>query len=109
MEAAEAEAKRLAERWLQWFRDQGSGIPHVCRIDFLVALQPATENGADSKFEVYTVELTECGAATCGLPVHPRSVAVLNECLVDDVARVSRGGAFPTGFPLALPPMQKPE
>ena len=77
--------KALASTWLEWFRERHSA-PHVIRLDFLVT----------GKGEVYTCELTECGGATCGLEVAPRSVAVVNSAMGDPEG-------FPEGFPKELP------
>lgn len=108
LEAAEAEARRLADRWFKWFEKEGKGVPHTVRIDFLAAVQePSATVDGEAAVQVYTLELTECGASMCGLPVAPRSIAVLNECLADDNGCCIGNGGFPNGFPLPLPPLQR--
>eukprot|EP00931_Biecheleriopsis_adriatica_P061299 TRINITY_DN36855_c0_g1_i1.p1 TRINITY_DN36855_c0_g1~~TRINITY_DN36855_c0_g1_i1.p1 ORF type:complete len:642 (-),score=143.82 TRINITY_DN36855_c0_g1_i1:21-1883(-) len=96
----EAEVKKLAEAWLDRFRQHPSGGPHVVRIDFMVA--KSTQTGGRG-FEVSTVECSECGSATCGLQVSTRTAATLNECMHSEDA------AQPPvkGFPKALPPLQQ--
>lgn len=79
LEAAEEKAMELADRWLQYFASsEGPGCPHVCRLDFITALSPEHYG---CRPEVWTVELSECGSAMCGLHHAPRTVAVLNHCL----------------------------
>lgn len=93
MDEIEVEVKRLANVWLEWFREKHSA-PQQIRIDFLVSI-PRDMDGqsVSSRFRVHTCELTECGGATCGLEVAPRTVAVVNECL-----------GLTEGFPKPLPP-----
>lgn len=90
----EAEVKRLSNLWLDWFREKHSA-PQQIRIDFLISI-PRDMDGqsvSSPRFRVHTCELTECGGATCGLEVVPRTVAVVNECL-----------GLTEGFPKPLPP-----
>jgi hypothetical protein len=114
LEAAETEAMALAERWLTWFRTEGFGVPHVCRLDFLATLPAAVAGrpcpgskgsgeGARLLPRVFTVELTECGGASCGVPVVARTTAVLNECLRD-----TESETWPPGFPQPLPSTRPP-
>merc|ERR1712217_737933 len=85
--AAESEAERLAELWLQWFREEGYGVPQACRLDFLCT----------SKGKLWTVELCECGGSLCGLSAPTRTAACLNECL---------SGEGSTNIPKSLPPFK---
>lgn len=89
-QSAEKEVRTLATRWLQWFKDEGHGMPASCRLDFIVS----RGRGA-SQPTVWTTEVTECGSSLCGLPAAPRTAAVLNACLE---------GADVAGFPRRLPP-----
>ncbi|CAK0907461.1 unnamed protein product, partial [Prorocentrum cordatum] len=126
--AAEAEARRLAGLWLEWLQGaDGPGLPHVCRLDFMVSVPPApppaqpsrgpggrggarraaTPAPARAAPEVHTVEITELGGATCGLSVHARTVAVLNECVLGGGGAEGEGSLPPpAGFPWPLPPLQ---
>ena len=83
----ERKVNTLASVWLDWFQRHHETAPHVIRLDFLVT----------GKGEVFSCELTECGGATCGLEVAPRTVAVVNAAMADD---------FPEGFPKELPKFQ---
>jgi len=94
---AEEQAGRLADLWLQWFRDSGYGTPASCRLDFLVAVTEGRATGS-LDVRVWTVELCECGGSLCGIQVGPRTAAVLNECLLGD--------STPAGFPQPLPPFR---
>ena len=98
VEEMEVEVKRLTNLWLDWFREKHSA-PQTIRIDFMISSNGSTgSNGSKSSgFRVHTCELTECGGATCGLEVTPRTVAVVNE---------SVAGAI-EGFPKPLPPFAK--
>ncbi|CAK9082020.1 unnamed protein product [Durusdinium trenchii] len=93
VENIEAEVKRLAYLWLEWLRNYSP--PSVVRIDFMIS-QRKDLTGSSGAFQVHTCELTECGGATCGLQVTPRTVAVLNDAM---------GEA--EGFPKPLPPFQE--
>merc|ERR1712039_726477 len=73
LEAAEQEAERLADLWLQWFRKQDHGVPASFRLDFLCT----------SKGKLSTIELCECGGSLCGLSANTRAAACLNDCLKD--------------------------
>merc|ERR1712110_1396662 len=77
LEAAEKEAERLADLWLQWFRENGYGVPASCRLDFLCT----------TKGDFWTVELCECGGSLCGLNSTTRAAACLNECLKDSTSQ----------------------
>jgi len=94
---AEAEVRRLAGKWLDWFKEHPAGPPAVIRLDFLVSSLPES----NPKFEVNTCELTECGGAVCGLKVATRTAAVLNECMTDESQPPAEG------FPKPLPALQQ--
>jgi len=94
---AEAEVRRLAGKWLDWFKAHPAGPPAVIRLDFLVSSFPESK----PKFEVNTCELTECGGAVCGLKVGTRTAAVLNECMADESQPPV------AGFPKPLPALQQ--
>merc|ERR1719375_2926697 len=94
---------RLAQKWLEWFRSEGYGTPGVCRLDFLAALPPGSDQAL-----LWTVELGECGSSMCGLPHEARSAAALNEAVAD--AGADRAGRFPQVLPsLALPAASGPD
>lgn len=95
---AELEAERLSELWLQWFQDEGHGLPTACRLDFLVAWRRG-----QSKPDVWTVELCESGGSLCGFTADMRTAAIFNDCLLG-----KEGCPPPDGCqPLPLPPMQQ--
>merc|ERR1712137_682472 len=71
LEAAEKEAERLTDLWLQWFKEQDHGVPASFRLDFL----------CDSKGKLSTVEICECGGSLCGLSANTRAAACLNDCM----------------------------
>eukprot|EP00811_Abedinium_folium_P035072 NODE_7899_length_1541_cov_2.890382.p2 GENE.NODE_7899_length_1541_cov_2.890382~~NODE_7899_length_1541_cov_2.890382.p2 ORF type:complete len:298 (+),score=92.87 NODE_7899_length_1541_cov_2.890382:442-1335(+) len=87
-EQVEADAARLAERWLLWFTAECADPPASTRLDFLVS------HRAGSAPEVWTCEVGECGASLCSVECDARNAAVLNWAVRHD----------PTGrFPLPLP------
>jgi len=93
VQEVEDEVNRLANEWLNWFRERHSE-PHQIRMDFLIST-PRKGDGQhnSSRFHVHTCELTECGGSTCGLEPAPRTVAVVNQAL-----------GSTEGFPKPLPP-----
>lgn len=97
-QAAEREAHRLADRWLNWMRDEGYGTPASCRLDFLVAVKPGAR-GAIPEVEVSTVEICESGGSFCNIAILPRTMATMNAC----VEPSGPDQKFPEGFPKALP------
>eukprot|EP00927_Polykrikos_kofoidii_P044137 TRINITY_DN3818_c1_g1_i1.p1 TRINITY_DN3818_c1_g1~~TRINITY_DN3818_c1_g1_i1.p1 ORF type:complete len:644 (-),score=75.36 TRINITY_DN3818_c1_g1_i1:85-1959(-) len=100
LQTAEREAARLAERWLDWFRDEFNQTPSACRLDFLVSCNPGA-HGAAPEVNVWTVELCECGGSLCRSSHHARTAACLNDCILGD----GNGGSQAlAGFPQALPP-----
>ena len=89
MENIEAEVTRLAHMWLEWFQKSHTP-PAVVRIDFMIS-----HSKGEPTFQIHTCELTECGGATCGLKVTPRTVAILNDAMGEG-----------EGFPKPLPPFE---
>lgn len=94
--AVEADAGQLADLWLQWFQDEGYGLPSVCRLDFLVSWS----NG-QSHADVWTVELCECGGSLCGFTASRRTAAIFNACLAEEDGSLNPAGPQP----IPLPPM----
>mmetsp|Transcript_80231 Transcript_80231/g.253472 ORF Transcript_80231/g.253472 Transcript_80231/m.253472 type:complete len:356 (-) Transcript_80231:93-1160(-) len=89
---AEAEAERLVDKWLQWFKSEAPEPPQCARIDFLVS------RACGGRTALWTGEVGECGASLCSLEVHGRnSVAVNSAILLDESSR------FPTSMPEAIP------
>lgn len=94
MQAAESEVHRLANRWLQWFRDEGLGTPASIRLDFLVS---KARSGTEPR--VWTVELCENGGSLCGLPHAARTTSFLNNCMEGVSDTSSAAGSFPKPLP----------
>merc|ERR1719335_573723 len=80
LEMAEGEARRLADKWFEWFEAEGHGTPSVCRLDFLVSAEPRSA----VQPKLWTVEVCECGGSLCHLPHGARTVAVLNEVVAGE-------------------------
>ena len=89
-EAAERKVDALVRRWLLWFSAECAEPPSTFRLDFLVAWP-----GAGEAAEVWTCEVTECGASLCNLEVGARNAAALNFALRHERST----GRFPTPLP----------
>jgi len=76
---AEAEARNLADRWLTWYRCEWNSkrCPANARFDFHVCWDGVANP------EVWTCEVTECGAWLCGINIERRNVAMINSMFTD--------------------------
>jgi len=76
---AEAEARTLADRWLAWYQVEWTSrrCPANARFDFHVCW-----DGVNNP-ELWTCEVTECGAWLCGFNLERRNVAVINSMFSD--------------------------
>jgi len=91
-QAAERQASNIVDKWLTWYQTETAEPPPCTRIDFLVSYQPR------GRVQVWTCEVGECGASLCGVEVHGRNLAALNNAILKDDAR-----RFPRSLPDHIP------
>jgi len=78
-EIAETEARRLVDVWLLWYKTEWTAprCPANGRFDFHLCWDGTSDP------ELWTCEVTECGASLCGLNLETRSTAIVNSMFGD--------------------------
>eukprot|EP00397_Hematodinium_sp_SG-2012_P016465 GEMP01016798.1.p1 GENE.GEMP01016798.1~~GEMP01016798.1.p1 ORF type:complete len:370 (+),score=100.25 GEMP01016798.1:537-1646(+) len=73
-EHAEKEARRLVDCWMSWYKTEWNArrCPANARFDFHVSWDKVQMP------ELWTCEVTECGASLCGLNIDARNIALTN-------------------------------
>lgn len=76
---AEDQAKKLTDLWMLWYKTEWTAprCPANGRFDFHLCW-----NGVNDP-ELWTCEVTECGASLCGLNIDARNISIVNSIFGD--------------------------
>jgi len=83
---AEDQAKRLTDLWLLWYKTEWTAprCPANGRFDFHICWDRINDP------ELWTCEVTECGASLCGLNIAARNISITNSIFGDKKCNVEQ-------------------